>query len=258
MLVSYVALSAVVTGAGSKPEAPLPIDGEIGCTSCSCGACDAAGLLLHHLKGWACPLCFRQCDYPGLIIFNCAAEWHQIIVMRLVYTWSQWAASPLSFLFVYSFRLWKPTWHPRTVTGSTPMRWGQTHTRTNTEENSLLLCHLKFRLILVCFHFLLSIWEIELLFSISSLSLFDGFSAPFLLGSTAHDPNCTNEEFDELNLLADHFLLLVVDINVNTHSDLLIFLDIKKKKKKHFEGESTPTTMNLFSLTWIVSFANKH
>lgn len=34
------------------------------------------------------------------------------------------------FLFLYHCRLWKPTWHRRTVTGSMPMRWGQTQTPT--------------------------------------------------------------------------------------------------------------------------------
>lgn len=37
---------------------------------------------------------------------------------------------PVFFLFIDDCRLWKPTWHRRTVTGSMPMRWGQTQTPT--------------------------------------------------------------------------------------------------------------------------------
>lgn len=53
----------------------------------------------------------------------------------------------LSFLslVVYHCRPWKPTWHPRTVTGSTPTRWGQTHTlrcTTATHSEFRPECHI--------------------------------------------------------------------------------------------------------------------
>lgn len=38
------------------------------------------------------------------------------------------------FVFFLHCRLWKPTWHPRTVTGSMPMRWGQTQTHLYAPE----------------------------------------------------------------------------------------------------------------------------
>lgn len=146
--------------------------------------------------------------------------------MWLIPAWTRWAPSPLSFLSVCSFRLWKPTWHPRTVTGSMQMRWGQTQTRTNAEESSLWLCHLNFPLFLVCFPSLCSVWA-KWAFIQYFITVFIWWVSCILSShdTDLSDPNCTNEEIDELSLLADHFLLLLVDINPISHSNLLIFLD---------------------------------
>lgn len=152
-----------------------------------------------------------------------ATEWNQTIVVWLTCACTHWTPSPLSFIFVHSCRLWKPTWHPRTVTGSMPMRWGQTQTRTNTEENSLLKVCLSSVFILCRVSGKLSFYSVFHYCPclMGSVHLFFSVAPPVTL--TSSDPNCTNEEFDEF---ADHFLLLMVDINAITHSDLFIFLDI--------------------------------
>lgn len=264
MLVCSVVLSAVVPGAGSKPEAPLPIAGEIGSTSCSCCACAAAQqvCLFHHLKGWACPLCFGQCGYPWIIIFNCVSSeqdaslcnWMKpdncgVTDMRL-YSLNS-ATSELYFcLFLQAVE---------TNLASKDSHWvyaNEVRPDTNSHKyrGKLVACCLKFASHLFLFYVeYLGNWAFIQYFItvclLGSVHLFFSVAPPVTL--TSSDPNCTNEEFDEF---ADHFLLLMVDINAITHSDLLIFLDILKKKKHIILMLSKPRDEDQ---SWLIPTSNK-
>lgn len=145
-----------------------------------------------------------SCVSLGQVIsFKHAVEWDQMTVTQC----SESSSSPLTFLFVYSYRLWKPTWHPRTVTGSMPMRWVQTQTPTITEGKSVILHSLCFKSVLFFGRISAKLSFYSEMLSLSSFDVFT--SSLFLLCSTARGP---------------YWCLILIWL-----STAIWFLDIKKR-----------------------------